>query len=447
MVMRDTAAILPIVHRSYDVLASVGERIATVTQEMGPTDGAEGGIRQIGDSEITAAPDTIDWKKFFSELGVKWPDGSSIRYLKSIGKIMVANTADNLAVFEQRLAELNVVPSQIEIEARFVEVEQKDLSALGFEWLLTDDWEIAHNKNGSGERIGMTADTTTTSPDGSTTRGGFSKGLRLPSDNLPLAFPGAESGVSLGAVQDKVLTIASVLTNPELSMVLHALQQKGDTDLLSAPKVTTQSGVEATIKVVTEFIYPTEFDVQPIMAPVATEAGGVVAVILSQVGGIVEPGAFETREVGVILQVLPEVSAEGQMISLTLAPEVVTEPIWRDYGMDFPTVVNGKTEKVHLPMAQPFFHSRSVSTSIIIYNGATVVMGGMITEKHDAIDDKIPLLGDLPLIGHLFRSEMDQSSKRNLLIFVTARLVDPAGFGVGKPVIPTAAVPAERPNG
>lgn len=57
---------------------------------------------------------------------------------------MVANTADNLAVFEQRLAALNIVPKQIEIEARFVEVNQTDLNALGFEWLLTDNWEVAY---------------------------------------------------------------------------------------------------------------------------------------------------------------------------------------------------------------------------------------------------------------------------------------------------------------
>jgi len=87
-------------------------------------------------------------------------------------------------------------------------------------------------------------------------------------------------------------------------------------------------------------------------------------------------------------------------------------------------------------MPQPFFQSRSISTSIVIYNGATVVMGGMITEAHNAVDDQVPLLGDIPLIGRLFRSRSDQSVKRNLLVFVTARLVDPAGRGVNAPKLP-----------
>ena len=78
-------------------------------------------------------------------------------------------------------------------------------------------------------------------------------------------------------------------------------------------------------------------------------------------------------------------------------------------------------------MRQPFFKVRSISTGISIYNGATDVMGGMITEERTEVDDKIPLLGDIPVIGRLFRSRYEQSEKRNLLIFVTARLVDPAG--------------------
>ena len=140
---------------------------------------------------------------------------------------------------------------------------------------------------------------------------------------------------------------------------------------------------------------------------------------------MVEPGGFEMREVGVILQVIPEVSADGQMIDLVLNPQIISEPTWEDYGFDYYS--SRSTEPVHVSMRQPFFKVRSISTGISIYNGATVVMGGMITEERTEIDDKIPLLGDIPVIGRLFRSRYEQSEKRNLLIFVTARLVDPAG--------------------
>ena len=78
-------------------------------------------------------------------------------------------------------------------------------------------------------------------------------------------------------------------------------------------------------------------------------------------------------------------------------------------------------------MEQPFFPVRSLATSVDIYNGSTVVMGGMITEERYSEEDKIPILGDIPILGRLFRYQYDQSEKKNLLIFVSARLVDPAG--------------------
>ena len=78
-------------------------------------------------------------------------------------------------------------------------------------------------------------------------------------------------------------------------------------------------------------------------------------------------------------------------------------------------------------MEMPFFHTRTVTTTISIYNGATVMMGGMITEQREDFKDKIPFLGDIPLIGRLFRSNVEKSIKNNLLVFVTARQVDPAG--------------------
>jgi general secretion pathway protein D len=144
----------------------------------------------------------------------------------------------------------------------------------------------------------------------------------------------------------------------------------------------------------------------------------------SIVGGVVEPSNFETREVGVILSVVPRLSPEGSMIELTMTPEVVAEPTWYEYGSVY-TAPDGSEQRLN--MQQPFFHTRSISTTIAIYNGATVMMGGMITEIRDEVDDKIPVLGDIPIVGRLFQSRYERSEKRNLLIFVTARLVDPAG--------------------
>jgi type II secretory pathway component GspD/PulD (secretin) len=79
------------------------------------------------------------------------------------------------------------------------------------------------------------------------------------------------------------------------------------------------------------------------------------------------------------------------------------------------------------PMEQPFFHVRSIDSKVSISPGATVVMGGLITEQRKAMDDKVPFLGDIPFIGRLFRSHAEWTNKRNLLIFVTGRLITPSG--------------------
>jgi general secretion pathway protein D len=331
----------------------------------------------------------------------------------------VANTIENLTVFEKVLSILNVVPYQIEIEARFIEVAQTDVDSLGLEWMLNDNWELAQKKGSAGvplatrERIEM---------DANAAKGGFTSGNRF------LTGAGL-SGATGGKIADQIASLSGVLTNPELTMVLHALQQRGHTDLLSAPKITTQSGQQAVIKVVTEYIYPTEFEVSGIGGDTGGNAAGGGGNGGGAVGAVVTPREFTTREVGVILEVLPEVSPEGQMINLTLSPEVVSEPEWKNYGSTYTQYdLNGNPVSTQtLNMEQPFFHTRKLKTNLLIYNGATVVMGGMITEVRENVDDKIPLLGDIPLLGRLFRSRYESSEKRNLLIFVTARLVDPAG--------------------
>jgi general secretion pathway protein D len=203
------------------------------------------------------------------------------------------------------------------------------------------------------------------------------------------------------------------------------LEQNGNADLLSAPKVTARSGEEALIKVVTEYIYPTTFEVQG--GQIGNNSGDNNANVIQET--TVVPQDFATREVGVMLTVTPEVSQDGNMISLTMKPQVVTEPIWYQYGS---TVRRADGSEQILNMPQPFFQVRAIETKISIYDGATVAMGGLITESVDKVNDKIPVLGDIPFIGALFRSKSERSVKRNLLIFVTAKLVDPAGHRIRK---------------
>ncbi len=516
MVMPESMTTEDLVTRTYDVTENFAERMSGAAEDVQDMKGGFGGGSSKGGDEAAGDDQEASWKKFFSLMGVKWAEGSSIVYLKTIGKLRVTNTKDQLAVIEAALAgELGATPKLIEIEARFVEVAQEDLNSLGFEWLLNSDYTLGMNgklgkmlgiKGGAwGER--KTTETTVSSSDpliptkttttttiyedsqGANWRRehGGKRNIGITGDpstyQSGMRYLSTKSNYISGegySTNDQFMRVNAFLGNADLSMILHMLSQRSDTDLLSAPKVLTGPGKEATMKVVTEYIYPTEYDVQ-LTASGGGSSGSSSGGGSSEILAVVEPQNFTMREVGVILQVTPELSQGGQLINLHLHPQVVSDPTWKNYGMRIPkssnsqydtfgsvgtimtslitsittlggtlteeernslrtrltdsamtsidSINSGETALSYYdaPMEQPFFKTRSIETDITIANGATVVMGGLITEERKSMEDKIPFLGDIPWVGRFFRSRSEWSNKRNLLIFVTARLVDPMG--------------------
>lgn len=379
--------------------------------------GFGGGFSEFGSSRPPVRRGDV--KAFFEQSGVPFPLGTSITYNQTISQLIVANTPENLDQFERILAQLNVVPSQVEIEARFVEVAQSDLQELGLQWILTDNYEFLQKKGsgplGGQERVQVNA-----------SEKGITSGMRFFGSTESGINPVSKALTSAPAFAGDILSISSVLTNPEMTVVLHALSQNGNVDLLSAPRVTTRSGVNASIEVVTEIIYPTEFRVTE---PTITGASGSTgSAVISP--PTVTPDSFETRRTGVILNVTPTVGPDGYTIDLALSPEVAELVDWIQYGSRIRVpnpAVPGEYQEFLYNIPQPVFASRNVTTSIVIWDGQTVVMGGLMRERMVTIQDKIPFLGDIPVIGRLFRTDGTQSRKENLLIFVTARLVDPAG--------------------
>ena len=145
------------------------------------------------------------------------------------------------------------------------------------------------------------------------------------------------------------------------------------------------------------------------------------------------PTAFEVRNTGVTLEVEPVVGPDEYTIDLNLVPQVVEFEGFINYGSPIQTsstnalgvsVTNVITPNV---INQPIFSTRKVTTSVSVYDGNTVVLGGLMREDVQKVEDKVPILGDLPIIGRLFRSSVDQHLKRNLVIFVSARLMKPDG--------------------
>ena len=526
--------------RSYPVLSTFMERMNTASAELKDANTSSGfGGGRRNDDEAGEESQEEDLMEFFRRMGLEFPTGSRIMYLPSLGKLRVRNTYENLAEFEKALVELNAEPRLIEIEARFVEVCQEDLNSLGFEWILNSDYTLnipKHLARALNLKTGAwgKSDGTVTYTDGtsySTVGGGVStvggttvkntaseitssssrtfyaksNGASWISDkgnlvngrrNVGISGFGGDSDYGTGqrylstlsnhisgeskATNDQFMRVNAFLGGADLSMILHMLSQRSDTDLLSAPKVLTKTGQPATMKVVTEFIYPESYNVQlQSSSSSGSNYGGSQSAILA----VVEPESFKMREVGVILETTPTLTDDGNIIDIVVDARVVDEPTWKNYGMKIPftgnssslqnftgigdiltglsevlsTIGSGLTDSIKqmfaestvnaattaldsltskedgtmtyydAPMEQPFFHVRQIQSNLSLAPGATIVMGGLITEQRKAMDDKIPFLGDLPFIGRLFRSHSEWTNKRNLLIFLTARLVTISG--------------------
>ena len=205
--------------------------------------------------------------------------------------------------------------------------------------------------------------------------------------------------------------IASLVAS-DMSNSLRSLTQFDSVDLLSAPKVRTQSGKNATIKVVSEYIYATAIDVRTI-----STTNGESEVI----GVAVSPDKFVTRDVGVTLDVTPLFDPERDMIDLKLMAEIVSEPSWTPYSATY-NGADGTSKTIDI--SQPFFHTRRIDETLSIRNNTTVVMGGMITTGKIQIDDRVPILGSIPWLGRLFRDNHEVNTKWTLLIAITAGTVD-----------------------
>ena len=527
MVMPRDMSTAEILSRQYNVLEAFLERMTSASSDVKEMKASGfGGGNARKNNEDSEENQEKDWKAFFEQMGVKWPEGSSIMYIKTLGKLYVRNTRENLAEFEKVLQEMGSQPKLIEIETRFVEVSQEDLNSLGFEWILNSNYDLSANnwlgkalgiKNGQWTSSGELGDWSAggkTQNGAGTTEGGrppaggqnsvqsatvtsdgrnlginaFGGNSQYANGNRYLSTVGNHISGESGSVNDQFMRVNAFLGSADLSMILHMLSQRSDTDLLSAPKVVTKSGENAVIKVVTEYIYPQDYDVQ-LQSSSSGSSGGSSGGGQSAILAVVEPQNFTMREVGVILDVTPTYSeANGGTIDLELKPSVVDEPTWKNYGMRIPftgntssgtmadigsifegmgaalnsikqatgvdTVldkdeVNSMSKSVvdaavssarnvsnssgatmtwyDAPMEQPFFHVRSIDSKVSITPGSTVVMGGLITEARKAMDDKVPFLGDLPYIGRFFRSHAEYTNKRNLLIFVTGRLISASG--------------------
>ena len=413
--------------------------------------GAGGTTDNAGAGTVTISRQ--DAKTFLEASGVTFPPGSSATYLPSTSKLVVRNTQENIDLIESLVAENQTIIKQVSIESKFIEITQDNLKELSFDWTLGQANVPGSTKVFFGGGTSGTGESVTSSnfPFNNTVTGSVVGGQPVTAGNRTgtfgisanaidaLLFGGAGAAAAPG-----IFSVAGVFSDPQFQLVVRALNQQKGVDLLSAPRVTTKSGQKATIEIIREFIYPTQFQPPQIPQNFGNSGGGGTTIISAGGGGSTAssgtfpvtpttPTNFEKRNTGVTLEVEPVIGPDNFTIDLNLQPQVVEFDGFVNYGSPIQTTSTNllgiTTTNVITPnvINQPIFDTRKVSTSVSVYDGSTVVLGGLVREDIQKVNDKVPILGDVPLVGRLFRSKIDQNIKRNLVIFVTAHLIDPSG--------------------
>ncbi len=445
-------SIVPITENTTD-LVTKKYRVPPGFIPAGPITGAEapspGAAREeVLEPRIGSRTNALE---YLQSQGVTFPPGAFAQYVPASSELIVRNTPDAIDLIDSLVdAAIGVQPTQVEIESKFLEITQNNVNELGFDWLL-GPFQIDNSgvfAAGGTQGFGSAPDPANfpfapaNVPVGQNPiTGGLRSGFGLgPNAAISANSVDALLGTSIVGTAPGIFGLAGIFTDPQFQVVIRALNQKKGVDLMSAPKVTTKSGRKAIVRVAREFPYPTEFNA-PEPPPPSTVSGTGSTVgpppgsFVSQ--GVVTPStptAFETRNLGVTLEVEPIIGPDGYTIDLNLSPEVVEFDGFINYGSTINgPIFNVLTQQIETAVLtqnvinQPVFSTRKVTTSVSIWDGQTVALGGLVREDVQKVQDKVPILGDIPIAGRLFRSNVDQKIKRNLIIFVTARLMDAEG--------------------
>ncbi len=289
-------------------------------------------------------------------------DQGSVSVNVGTSNIIVTDTESKVKAIDEFIAEIDRETPQILVEARIYDISTSDRLDFGIEWTLGRNTTF-------GETLGSTDTTGKTDP----------------------FVTGIVSGV-VNQATDSIGLLRFGILNGSLNIdaILRAEQENISAKLLACPRILVLDNESAQIKIVEEI---------PFQKLTESALGGTI-------------GTTEFREVGVDLTVTPHVTRDGK-IRLRLNPifSVQTGQVL------VVTAGSGSTTP------QPIIATRETRTTALIQSKQTVVIGGMRKQDISQQKNKIPILGDIPLLGALFRSEGEETVTSELVIFITPTII------------------------
>lgn len=404
-------------------------------------------------------------------LGVSFPAGSTARYLPAARQLRVRNTAHNMADIEELLSVPMEGERQVVLSVTVMEVAETDLNELGFEWLLNvslggEEFLSGAVENAASTATGMPTFSTIPHPEASQTPPSISNGLRTGTQAISIS--GMDKLISTGsaagyggvssAPAPGIFGIRGVWNSADVSMIMRGLSQKKGVDILQNPRVVFTPGAEEQITFanVTELFFPESWEQGEVQSTsgmnnyqagvdgerrsTGTSSGNAVATSATPQDfvrfGMTEEGI---GGVGTILQVHnAELSESGQYITLSLTTTVNEFEGFINWGTPIKTVMwsaANEDKMVQIELApnrilMPMIKRYRENTKVTVAPGTVLVLGGLKEAKIVRYEDKIPVLGDLPLVGRLFRSSGEEKVRKALLFFAKVDVVDPTGRDV-----------------
>ena len=356
-------------------------------------------------------------KEFFAKIGVSWTE-EGVGFAYDGCRIVVTHYPDVLCRMQTLIQQYKPLP-QVAIETKFLDVQQGVLEELGLRW--------NSGKNNNNVKV----DTTTTLRPLSQLDS-IKWTSEAKHENATSAIPKFPNALDFGNNVASFLDTNTILNRYQMQFILRAIEQRSDSDLMSTPKVTVLSGRKAEIVVAQELRYPERF--RDGRAEVGSKHSDTSSAGTAIIAGA--PENFVTRNIGVEMSVVPLVES-NERIHLSLEPCVTELEGFVPYGGSNIITYGTNVTSYDSGYYQPVFSTRRIKTEVSLANGATLVMGGLTREEVKETKDKVPIFGSIPLLGKLFTSKGQTAQKRNLLIFVTANLLNEDGKTFTTPELPT----------
>jgi len=342
----------------------------------------------------TTAEDDDDLESALKSFYEKTKTGGSYKLFRTRNMLLVNDTRANIHRVEELVKILDKPPYQVLIEARFMTVSQKDLRDVGVE-------------------LKNFTDASSSSTSGTATKDDL-KNNKLSFGNFLTELGAIQKGNPDGIGS---LTISGILGNRSFDVVLSAIENKTSTVTISAPRITTLNNRTARIRKGDKRYYFEQYNLQTV--DLGDNKGK------DQM--LVPVGKPTAMPLGITFDVKPSVGNDGQTILLGLKPEIITFEDWEDYTSSESKTVDKTTTTYQTQVKLPRTHEQTIAASVAINSGETVILGGMVENVHRTSVKKIPFLGDIPLIGFLFRHTEEIMEPSNLLIFVTATVINEQG--------------------